>query len=229
MVHSFLNARALGRRELDAQNPVLCPAPDAEWPVSCNDCLHLTEPTATGCTPRRKRAMLLPITVTPSIEDILIVLADQTGTAALMLAITTGTLTSWMRLMSGSSPAGRAGSGACRPPRSRPPARRCPSSACATPFVCRRLATRLASLPPSRPRNCIRQPQLHSLLRARCVSQRQSLPAHLPRPRGPPEVGANPLLIRGLGTAMRNEGHQPPISPRRPLRKFVLRKRRPPL
>ena len=173
--------------------------------------------------------MLLPITVTPSIEDILIVLADQTGTAALMLAITTGTLTSWMRLMSGSSPAGRAGSGACRPPRSRPPARRCPSSACATPFVCRRLATRLASLPPSRPRNCIRQPQLHSLLRARCVSQRQSLPAHLPRPRGPPEVETNPLLIRGLGTAMRNEGHQPPISPRRPLRKFVLRKRRPPL
>jgi hypothetical protein len=41
-------------------------------------------------------------------------------------------------------------------------------------------------------------------------------------------AGALSPLFRGLGAAMSNEGHQPPVPPRRPFWKFLLCQRRAP-
>src|SRR6185437_4261177 len=194
--------------------------------------------------------MLLPIAVTAAIEEMLTIapppLRRISGRAARTLAIAPRTLTSRMRLMSASSSASRSPCGTKRvipaelTSRSRR-AWRLSIVAIASASAALSVTGMLSAMCPWPGKlgsiaSAFAPDELYPMATAApaCASSLQIAAPIPPVPpvttatrsaRGSDDTQAIPLF-RGLRAAMANEGHEPPVAPRRPFRKFLLRQRR---
>src|SRR6185312_747690 len=192
---------------------------------------------------------MLPIAVTAAIEEILTIAPPPrriSGRAALALAITPRTLTSRMWLMSPSSSASRSPCGTKRvipAELTRRSSRECRLSIAAIASASAALSVtgiRNARCPsPNKPGSIASAFSADELYPMATAAPALASVLHIaaPMPPAPPVTTATrpargsddtrtSPLTRRLRATMRNEGHQPPVAPRRPFGKFVLPQRR---